>query len=213
MSPAFKQIPNFLTFLRLGLIPIFVVLLNNPTTTRIYLAIAIFILAAVTDYVDGFLARRFGAVSDFGKLLDPLADKILVASALIMLLGLRNEIDGSPWIPAPLVVLLIAREFWVTGIRAMAASRGVIVAANSGGKVKSGLQMVAIVFLLMHGHLFPFLGFRFPAEMIGKLLLGVSVIFSYWAAAEYTFDVFGEQGSQPVKDNSSDTSEVEPHDL
>lgn len=165
-----------------------------------------FILAAITDYIDGFLARRFGAVSDFGKLLDPLADKILVASALIMLLGLRNERDGSPWIPAPLVVLLISREFWVTGIRAMAANKGIIVAASGGGKVKSGLQMVAIVFLLLHGHLFPFFGLRVPAEMIGKVLLGMSVIFSYWAAAEYTFDVFGEQKS--VEQKLSDQQKV-----
>lgn len=188
-----QRLPNYLTFLRLGLIPVFVVLMNDPTQFRVYLAVGVFIIASFTDYVDGFLARRFGAVSDFGKLLDPLADKMLVATALIMMLGLRADSDGAPWLPAPLVVLIIIREFWVTGIRAMAAKNGLIVAASSGGKVKSGLQMVAVVFLLFHGHFFPFMGLRFPCEFIGKLLLGVSIVFSYWAAAEYTFDIFGAE--------------------
>lgn len=172
--------------------------MNDPTQFRVYLAVGVFIVASFTDYVDGFLARRFGAVSDFGKLLDPLADKMLVATALIMMLGLRADSDGAPWLPAPLVVLIIIREFWVTGIRAMAAKNGLIVAASSGGKVKSGLQMVAVVFLLFHGHFFPFMGLRFPCEFIGKLLLGVSIVFSYWAAAECSFDIFGAE-DQPVE--------------
>lgn len=196
-----QKLPNYLTFLRLALIPVFVVLMNNPTQCRIYLAVTVFIVASLTDYVDGFLARRFGAVSDFGKLLDPLADKMLVGTALIMMVGLRSDSDGAPWVPAPLVVLIIIREFWVTGIRALAAKKGVIVAASSGGKVKSGLQMVAVVFLLFHGHLFPFFGLRFPCEFVGKFLLGISIIFSYWAAAEYTFDIFGtEEEIEPVSE-------------
>ena len=194
-----QQIPNCLTFIRLGLIPVFVLLMNSPSQSRLYLAVTVFIIAALTDYVDGFLARRFSAVSDFGKLLDPLADKMLVASALIMMVGLRSETDGSSWLPAPLVILIIMREFWVTGIRAMAAKNGVVVAASNGGKVKSGLQMVAIIFLLFHGHLFPLLGLRIPCEFIGKLLLGLSIVFSYWAAAEYTFDVFGAEESLEIK--------------
>ncbi len=201
-----QKLPNYLTFLRLALIPVFVVLMNHPTQFRIYLAVAVFTIAALTDYVDGFLARRFGAVSDFGKLLDPLADKMLVATALIMMLGLRSDIDGSAWLPAPLVVLIIVREFWVTGIRALAAKKGIIVAASSGGKVKSGLQMVAVVFLLFHGHFFPLFGFHFACEFIGKFLLGISIIFSYWAAAEYTFDIFGAEEQAAVPESASSTS-------
>ncbi len=192
MSPYIKQIPNILTVLRLILIPFFVLMLIDPSPLQIRIAGVLFIFAALTDYVDGLIARRLGAVSDFGKLLDPLADKILVASALIMMLALRSESDGSPWVPAPLVVLIIAREFWVTGIRAVAASRGVIVAANSGGKIKSGLQMVAIVLLLFQGMTLPLFGLRLPFEMLGRVLLGLSVVFSYWAAVEYTFEVFAE---------------------
>ena len=201
-----QRLPNYLTFLRLGLIPIFILLMNNPTTFRVYVATTVFILASLTDYIDGFIARRFGAVSDFGKLLDPLADKMLVATALIIMVGIRSDLDGSPWVPATLVVLIVLREFWVTGIRALAAKNGVIVAASSGGKVKSGLQMVAIVFLLLHGHLFPFFGFRFPCEFMGKALLGISVIFSYWAAAEYSFDIFATPAAALNKDNA--TNEV-----
>jgi CDP-diacylglycerol--glycerol-3-phosphate 3-phosphatidyltransferase len=192
VSPYIKQIPNILTVLRLILIPFFVLMLIDPSPLQIRIAGVLFIFAALTDYVDGLIARRLGAVSDFGKLLDPLADKILVASALIMMLALRSESDGSPWVPAPLVVLIIAREFWVTGIRAVAASRGVIVAANSGGKIKSGLQMVAIVLLLFQGMTLPLFGLRLPFEMLGRVLLGLSVVFSYWAAVEYTFEVFAE---------------------
>jgi CDP-diacylglycerol---glycerol-3-phosphate 3-phosphatidyltransferase len=191
-----QKIPNYLTFLRLGLIPIFVLLMNHPTQSRIYLAISVFIIASLTDYIDGFIARRYGGVSDFGKLLDPLADKMLVATALIMLVGLRSDLDGAPWVPAPLVILIILREFWVTGIRAVAAKKGKVVAAGSGGKVKSGLQMVAVVFLLFHGHLFPLLNYRIPCQLIGNMLLGLSVIFSYWAAAEYTIEIFGSTAEQ-----------------
>lgn len=203
-----QKIPNYLTFMRLALIPVFVILMNDPTQTRVYLAIIVFTVAALTDYIDGFLARRFGAVSDFGKLLDPLADKMLVATALIMMLALRTESDGSPWLPAPLVVLIIVREFWVTGIRAVAAKNGVVVAASGGAKVKSGLQMVAIVFLLFQGHQLPLFGLHFPCQFIGKLLLGISIIFSYWAAAEYTFDIFGAPSVDSSERSSQSDSSV-----
>src|SRR5262245_55607250 len=125
-----QNIPNILTFLRLALIPLFVVLMIDPNPELTHAATLVFIIAAFTDYLDGVLARKFSAVSEFGKLADPLADKILVMAALVMLVAQRSDVYGEPWVPGWMVVLILAREIWVTGLRAVAASRGVIVAAS-----------------------------------------------------------------------------------
>jgi CDP-diacylglycerol--glycerol-3-phosphate 3-phosphatidyltransferase len=189
-----RNIPNLLTFVRLGLIPIFVLLMLDPTKYMVFLAILVFIFAALTDYADGFLARKFGAVSDFGKLLDPLADKILVMAALVMLAAQRSDLDGKPWINGGLVVLVLARELWVTGLRGIAASRGIILPAGSAGKLKSGLQMCAIVLLLLHDTTFPIFGLRFSAQFIGTNLLILSLLFAYWGAVDYTQGVIEAGG-------------------
>src|SRR5262245_57339044 len=136
-----QRLPNWLTFLRLGLIPVFVFLMVEPSRWMVDLAMIVFIVAAFTDYIDGIIARRYGAVSDFGKLLDPLADKILVMAALVMLASQRSDTYGEPWVPGWMVVMVLAREIWVTGLRAVASARGVVVAASTTGKFKSGLQM------------------------------------------------------------------------
>lgn len=183
------RIPNYLTFLRIALIPVFVVLMIDPTPFMVYLATFVFIVAAITDYIDGYLARKYGWVSDFGKLLDPLADKILVSAALIMLVAQRSDDLGEPWVPGWLVVLIMAREIWITGLRAVAAARGRVVAANQGGKVKSGLQMVAIIFLLLHSNSVRIGTMMVPCQFIGLVLLSISLVFSFWAAGEYTFEV------------------------
>ncbi|MBX7143828.1 MAG: CDP-diacylglycerol--glycerol-3-phosphate 3-phosphatidyltransferase [Oligoflexia bacterium] len=187
-----RKIPNWLTLLRLGLIPLFVILLIDPSPFMLFMATAIFIFAALTDLVDGYLARRFGAESDLGKLLDPLADKILVLAALVMLVAQRSDFDGSPWVPGWLVVLVLAREVWVTGLRGIAASRGMVLAANSAGKLKSGFQMVAIVLLLLHDFQFRFFGISIASQTIGVNLLLLSVVVSYWGALEYTSLVLSE---------------------
>lgn len=184
-----KDLPNWLTFVRIALIPIFVVLLVEPTKSMIYAAVAIFVFAALTDSVDGFLARRYGAVSDFGKLLDPLADKILVTAALVMLVSLRSDATGEPWVPGWMVVLVLAREIWVTGLRGIAASRGLIVPAASSGKWKSVLQMVAIVFLLLHDMRLRLFGLVFDCQLVGFNLLLISLAFSYWGASEYSYAI------------------------
>ena len=143
-------LPNWLTLLRVALIPVFVILLLDPTPVMVQWAVYIFCIAAVTDYLDGFIARRMRSVSDFGKLLDPLADKILVFSALIMLTSLRSDLTAAPWVPGWMVVMVVAREIWVTGVRGVAATHGVVIAANESGKWKSFLQMFAVIFLLRH---------------------------------------------------------------
>jgi CDP-diacylglycerol---glycerol-3-phosphate 3-phosphatidyltransferase len=181
-----QRLPNWLTFLRLFLIPLFVFLMHDPSPSMELASACVFVVAALTDVFDGMIARRFSAVSDLGKLLDPLADKILVMSALVMLVAQRSDISGRPWIPGWWVVLILAREIWVTGLRGVAASRGIVVAANDTGKVKSVFQMVAIVFLLLRGMEIRVFGFVFTGQAIGLNLLLISLFFAIWGAAEYT---------------------------
>ena len=183
------ELPNYLTFLRLALIPVFVILMLDPTKGMIYIATAVFMFAAFTDYLDGIIARRFNCVSDTGKLLDPLADKLLVMSALVMLVAQRSDQYGEPWVPGWMVVMVLAREIWVTGLRGVAAAKGVVVAAGNAGKVKSVLQMVAIVFLLLHDARFSIFGIRLTCQVFGLYLLFLSIAFSYWAATEYSVTI------------------------
>ena len=145
-----RHIPNLLTYLRLLLIPVFVLLLIDPSPGMVWAALVVFTIAALTDYFDGMVARRFQVVSDTGKLLDPLADKILVMAAFIMLVGLRADTDGNPWVPPWMVVMVLAREIWVTGLRGVAAARGTVVAAGGAGKWKTTFQMLSIAALLVH---------------------------------------------------------------
>lgn len=189
-------VPNALTYLRLLLIPVFVVLLTNPSQTMIHLAVAVFIFAAITDYVDGYLARKLGAVTDLGKLLDPLADKILVMAALVMLVGQRADAYGEPWVPGWMVVLVLAREFWVTGIRAVAASKGIVMAAGNAGKWKSALQMIAIVMLLLHDLSYPMFGYKITCQFIGVNLLMISLFLSYSGAIDYTLEVLSGEKAE-----------------
>lgn len=181
----YKRLPNWLTFLRLILIPVFVLVLINPTRAALNIAAVIFVLAAITDYADGWFARRYAAVTDFGKLLDPLADKILVMAALVMLVTVRDEQCVS-FVPGWMVVLILAREFWVTGLRAFAAKGGAVVAAKTGGKVKSFLQMVGILALLLHDYSFHLLGMRMTWQFVGLNILVISLAFSYVSAVDYS---------------------------
>ena len=184
-----KGLPNYLTCLRLLLVPVFVILMADPTKTMVRIATVVFVVAALTDYLDGIIARRYQAVSDFGKLVDPLADKLLVMSALVMLVAQRSDVYGLPWVPGWMVVLVLAREIWVTGLRAVAAAQGNVLAASSAGKAKSLLQMTAIVLLLLHDARFTILGFAATCEFAGVYLLLISIGFSYWGAIEYSLSV------------------------
>lgn len=183
------RIPNWLTLVRIIIIPLFVVLLVDPTPSSRRAATIIFVLAAITDYLDGVFARRLGAVSDLGKLLDPLADKILVCAALIMLVGMRDDKYGEPFIPAWLVVIILSREFWVTGLRGVAAVRGQVISAGSSGKLKSALQMVAIVLLLLSDPTVSFGGRALSSHFVGINLLVLSVLFSVVGAYQYSVAV------------------------
>ena len=185
-----RQVPNLLTCLRLILIPVFVVLMESPTYNRMWWALAVFLVAAGTDLLDGLLARRFGAVTTFGKLVDPLADKLLVMAALVMLTAYHGTSTCEPWIPGWMVALILAREIWVTGLRSLAASRGIVVAASGQGKFKSFLQMTALAMLLIPSSEQVVLPNDSSIRVLALIILNLSIIVSYAGAVEYTFDVF-----------------------
>lgn len=203
-SKFIKSIPNTLTLIRLGLIPVFMLFMRDPSPWMVSVATAIFILATITDLLDGFVARYFRAETDFGKLVDPLADKILVMTALVMLVSLTSEPTGEHWVPPWMVVVILAREFWITGLRGVAAARGQVIAASDGGKLKTLLQMLAIVFLLMHDQTVSVSDTTIKAQLLGLYLLFISILVSLWSAYEYSIRVFAwGQREEYVEDGAT----------
>jgi CDP-diacylglycerol--glycerol-3-phosphate 3-phosphatidyltransferase len=176
------NIPNLLTMARIVAIPFFTWLLDDPTPRRGFWAAIVFTAAAITDMLDGYLARKLGVVSVLGKFLDPLADKLIVMAALVWLVPMGR-------IAAWVVVLLLAREISVTGLRSVAASEGVVISAGREGKTKTALQMIGIVALVLG---FPYhmsyLGLDLGVvDMvhIGKALVYLSLLFSFASALQY----------------------------
>ena len=137
------NLPNKLTCLRMVMIPFFVIFMYRPQNWARYIALIIFIAASLTDTADGYIARKYNLITDFGKFMDPLADKLLVCTALIMF-------AGSGEIPAFVVVIIIAREFIISGFRLIAADNGIVIAASYWGKAKTISQMVMIIVLLLN---------------------------------------------------------------
>ena len=133
--------PNVLTVLRILLVPVLVVALLEETNNGDLLAAIVFALASVTDYADGYLARRSDAISTFGKLMDPIADKLLILAALIVLVSLQR-VDA--WV----ATVIVGREFAVTATRMAASQQGVVVAAAAWGKAKTCVQVVCVFFLI-----------------------------------------------------------------
>jgi len=164
--------PNALTVYRILATPGIVVLLMFPSPMTTFLAAWLFIAAAVTDFFDGFLARRKGLESELGKILDPLADKVLVCSSLIMLSSLK-------WIPGWLVCIIIAREMAVSGLRGISAEK-IDVSATQLGKFKTGFQIAAIIPLLFH-----YQYFGIDLHAIGNVLLWIALIFTLWSGFDY----------------------------
>lgn len=170
--------PNQLTLLRMAFVPVVVGVLFLRDPTWDIVAAILFGVASITDYFDGYLARRNHVETVYGKLLDPLADKFLVVSCLIMLQELGR-------IHPVVVMLLICREMAITGLRALASAEGVIIAASRSAKWKTATQMVAVPFLMVRTG---FLGnFLFP---LGNLLLYISLGISLWSAKDYIVDFF-----------------------
>ncbi len=165
--------PNTLTLFRIISVPIIVVLLLMPNRLTAFVAGLIFSAAAITDYFDGYLARRYGLVSNLGKVMDPVADKLLVSCSLIMLTALG-------WMPAWIACIIIGRELAVTGLRNIIAQNKMDVSASSLGKYKTGFQIAAIIPLMFH---YPALGFDFQA--IGMFFLWGALIFTLWSGIDY----------------------------
>ena len=141
------NLPNKLTMFRVLLIPFFIVFLLVPITSfDKWIALAIFIVASLTDLLDGKIARKYNLVTNFGKFMDPLADKLLVCSALICLI----ELDK---IPAWMVIIIIAREFIISGFRLVASDDGIVIAASYWGKFKTTFQMLMIIFTIFNIYL------------------------------------------------------------
>ncbi len=172
------NLPNVLTVLRILMVPVYVVLFLEPTVTRSIAAATVFGLAALTDLLDGYVARRRGQVTKVGRLLDPIADKFLVISGLILLVQFQR-------IEAWLAIVFIVRDLGITGIRAVAASKGLIIQAGQFGKYKVVLQVIGIILLTLQGALsIPFLDFH----VLGIGLLYGALSLSIISAGQYLWE-------------------------
>ncbi len=185
----FWTLPNLLSLFRILIIPVLVYLLSFSDPKSALLAAGLFLIAAITDYFDGYLARRNKSVSDVGKILDPLADKLMVASALIMLAAMDRP--NEPSVPAWLVVIILARESAVTVIRGIALAEGIVMHAESLGKYKFVLQAYAVVGLLIH---YRYWGLDFYAA--GLYFLMLSAVIALWSGVNYHVQFFRLRGAQ-----------------
>lgn len=167
------NLPNTLTLFRLLCIPVVVVCVSFQGKWGSFLAALFFGLAFITDFLDGYFARKHGNVTSLGKFLDPLADKILVSATMIILIPLGR-------IPAWIVLLIIARELAVTGLRSIAANEGIVIQASPLGKYKTIFQSTAIIGLCLH---YEYLDIDF--HLVGMVFLWTALIFTLWSGWEY----------------------------
>jgi CDP-diacylglycerol---glycerol-3-phosphate 3-phosphatidyltransferase len=187
------DLPNLITLARIAMIPLVLIWIDNYSPRLSALACLIFLIAAASDALDGYLARRMQMVTVVGKFLDPLADKLIVLSTLVMLVA-----NGRA--PAWLVVILMAREVAVTGLRAIASQEGLVIAAGRGGKIKTALQLVGIAFLLVHFR-YDILLFDYELDFhqVGIYLLYLSLVISVLSAVEY-FQFFAEAAARQARE-------------
>jgi CDP-diacylglycerol--glycerol-3-phosphate 3-phosphatidyltransferase len=189
------NLPNYLTTSRILSVPLFIWILFTDRISSVHgekqlLAAGIFALAAITDRLDGYLARKYGLITTTGMLLDPLADKLLIASALIALVQFNPRI-----VPAWVAVVIIAREFLVTDLRVVAAAEGLTIQARNLGKIKMAVQVIAVIAAIIDQRWwnvgFEFSSFHFVLgiDLIAKLAIWAAVALSVVSAADY-FKVF-----------------------
>lgn len=163
--------PNKLTTLRMILVPFFVLAFyieSKDISARLIITTIIFAIASSTDFLDGYLARKYNLVTDFGKFMDPLADKVLVTAALVCLVQIGR-------VEAWMVVLIISREYAISILRAIAASTGKVLAASKGGKIKTATQMIAIIMLML----------SIPG---GNILMYLAVFFTVYSGVQYIYE-------------------------
>jgi CDP-diacylglycerol--glycerol-3-phosphate 3-phosphatidyltransferase len=162
------NLPNGVTIIRVLAIPIILILLFYPSNICELITALFFLLVAVTDYMDGYLARRRGLVTTLGKFLDPLADKLLIVTALIALIPARG-------IPAWMVILIVGREIAVTGLRGIAVSQGMVISASALVKYKTVFEVASVFFLILHGEYFS-IDFRLVGMVFLWMALGVAIL-------------------------------------
>jgi len=165
--------PNTLIIYRISAIPVIVVLLLFPNRICTFIAALLFSAAAITDYLDGYLARKRGLVTNFGRVMDPVADKLLVSTTFIMLTALG-------WVPAWMVCVIVGREIAVTGLRNIIAENREDVSASWLGKYKTGFQIAAIIPIVFH---YPYFGVDLNA--VGRFFLWGALVFTVWSGADY----------------------------
>lgn len=169
------NLANKITIFRVLLIPLFMIVLFSNLNNSNYIAVLIFAIAAATDGLDGYIARSRNQITTFGKFIDPLADKLLVSTALISMVQLDQ-------IPAWIVVIIIAREFTITGFRTIAASEGITIAASSLGKIKTATQLIAIILLLIDNYPFKLIGIP-----LDKIMLYIALFFTVISGIDYIY--------------------------
>jgi len=187
VARSFRQelwsVPNLVTLVRIAAIPAFLFYAFYESRLHSFVAALIYAAVAATDFLDGWLARQLDEVTVIGKFLDPLADKLIAMSALVMLVHLGRV---GAWV----VILILAREFAVTGLRTIAMSEGIVIAAGQEGKYKTAIQLVGIVFLLLHYRYpvdFGLFAVDIDANLAGSALVYLSLVFSIWSAGKYFY--------------------------
>jgi len=178
--PLIWNIPNLITLFRIAAIPFVVLFLFFTGPLASFLAALFFSAASLTDLLDGYIARQQNSETPIGKLLDPLADKLLINSAFIMLIPLGR-------VPAWVVVLIVGREVAVTGLRGIASLEGLAIAASRWGKAKMIFQTIALIGLMLH---YEYLGINFHS--LGMLILWVALAITIWSGVDYFNKFYGE---------------------
>jgi CDP-diacylglycerol--glycerol-3-phosphate 3-phosphatidyltransferase len=175
------NLPNAITLTRIAAIPVFLWFTYYESRVDSFIAAVLYAVTGATDFLDGWVARRRNLVTVIGKFLDPLADKLIVMAALVMLVHLGRV---AAWV----CIVVLAREFIVTGLRTIAMSEGIVIAAGQEGKHKTAFQVAGITFLLLH-YTYPIdavlFSFYLDANRVGTWLVYVSIFFSVWSAVSY----------------------------
>jgi CDP-diacylglycerol--glycerol-3-phosphate 3-phosphatidyltransferase len=173
------NLPNLVTMGRVTFIPFVLIFIDNFSPLRSFIASLLYLGAAVGDALDGYLARSRGQVSMLGKFLDPLADKLIVTAVLVYLVALSR-------VPAWVVVVIVGRDLTINGLRSIASAQGLVISASAGGKIKTALQLVAIMMLLIYFR-YPVLGSGIAVDYhrVGLIVLYVSMAVSLVSAAQY----------------------------
>lgn len=198
-----RALPNLITLARIATLPAVLLLTDNYSRVRSFASAMIFVAGGVSDAIDGWIARRSGQVTVLGKFLDPLADKLFVLGTMVWLTARGRVAD---W----LVVVLMSRELAITGLRAVASSYGLVIAAGAGGKAKTALQTVGLVFLLIHfRYRILIVGGHVDFHQMGTYLLYVSLVMSLWSAGEY-FRLFVRAAEEQAREQEKRETQEKP---